>query len=165
MEAEIVKLEPKRKHVRTRPVAEAIATGSMRRKWLRQKAAAGAIGAVATTLTALSLTHLAHGVEIVTHTAGWEAWAFAIGIDLGFIALEIANLSCATVTVERAIARWTNTAIVGTLAGSAVMNATAFAADVTGELAYAAAALCIAIPALVYVLTRVGVDLYTTATR
>jgi hypothetical protein len=31
------------------------------------------------TLTALSLSHLAHGVEIVTGSSTWESWAMAIG--------------------------------------------------------------------------------------
>jgi hypothetical protein len=44
--------------------------------------------AVASTLTALSLTHLAHGISIVTAAPRWENWAMAIGIDLGFVALE-----------------------------------------------------------------------------
>jgi ABC-type antimicrobial peptide transport system permease subunit len=51
---------------------------------------ATAVGLVATSLTALSLSHLAHGVEIVTHSAPWQAWSMAVGIDLGFIATELA---------------------------------------------------------------------------
>src|SRR5262245_745099 len=46
----------------------------------RQGATAVGIGAVAVTLTALSLSHLAHGIELVTHADGWESWAMAIGI-------------------------------------------------------------------------------------
>jgi hypothetical protein len=59
----------------------------------RQAGTAIGIGAVAVTLTALSLSHLAHGIGIVTHAEIWEAWAMAIGIDLGFVALELSQLA------------------------------------------------------------------------
>jgi hypothetical protein len=54
----------------------------------RQSDAAIAIGGVGVTLVTLSLNHLAHGIELVTGAPTWEAWAMAIGIDLGFVALE-----------------------------------------------------------------------------
>jgi hypothetical protein len=57
----------------------------------RQVFAAAGTGAVASTLTALS-THLAHGTAIATAELTWESWAVAIGIDLGFVALEGAQL-------------------------------------------------------------------------
>src|SRR5262249_16784937 len=38
----------------------------------RQAGTAAGIGVVAVTLTALSLSHLAHGVQIVTGSATWE---------------------------------------------------------------------------------------------
>jgi hypothetical protein len=59
----------------------------------RQAGTAIGIGAVAVTLTALSLSHLAHGVEIVTGSTVWESWAMAVGIDLGFVALELSQLA------------------------------------------------------------------------
>jgi hypothetical protein len=48
----------------------------------RQAATAIAVGAVAVVLTALSLNHLATGIEIITHASGWEAMALAVGVDL-----------------------------------------------------------------------------------
>jgi hypothetical protein len=48
---------------------------------------------VAVVLVALSLSHLAQGIHLVTKAPLWEAWAMAVGIDLGFLALEIAQLS------------------------------------------------------------------------
>jgi hypothetical protein len=44
-------------------------------------------------LTALSLSHLAHGVEIVTGSSTWESWAMAAGVDCGFITLELSQLA------------------------------------------------------------------------
>src|ERR1043166_4063740 len=66
------------------------------RRLKRQGAAAVAIGAVASTLTALSLCHLAHGIEIVTAAPRWEAWAMAIGIDIAMIGTEMTMLTTAT---------------------------------------------------------------------
>src|SRR5215831_1963357 len=43
----------------------------------RQAGTALGVGAVAVTLTALSLSHLAHGIEIVTGCQPWEGWAMA----------------------------------------------------------------------------------------
>src|SRR5436190_18157302 len=93
----------------TRPIPRAV-------RKLRQQAMAGlAICAVALTLLGLSLTHLAHGIAIVTHAPDWEAWAMAIGIDIGFVALECAQLTAATEKLRRDIARFTKPGIVGTL--------------------------------------------------
>src|SRR5262245_26594644 len=74
---------------------------------MRQQAIAGtAIGAVALILTGLSLTHLSHGITIVTGAPAWESWAMAIGIDLGFVALEFANITVGE-RLRRTIHRWT----------------------------------------------------------
>src|ERR1700726_955348 len=42
----------------------------------RQSGAAIAIGAVGVTLVTFSLNPLAHGIELVTGAAPWEAWAW-----------------------------------------------------------------------------------------
>src|ERR1700752_182399 len=54
--------------------------------------AATAVLAVAGTLLALSLSHLAAGIALVTGAGPSDGWLMAIGIDLGFIALELAVL-------------------------------------------------------------------------
>jgi hypothetical protein len=38
---------------------------------------AGALGGIAAVITALSLSHLAHGITIVTGADGWQPWALA----------------------------------------------------------------------------------------
>jgi hypothetical protein len=128
----------------------------------RQMRAAAAVGTVAMVLTALSLHHLASGIELVTRAPWAEAWAMAIGIDLGFIGLEAAQLCAATQAAAKAIGRWSKPAIVGTLVASAVMNALAFAAQADGLLVYPAAALGVAIPGLIYCLSRVAFGLSVT---
>ncbi len=132
----------------------------MSKRLRRQGAAAVGVGLVAGTLTALSLSHLAHGIEIVTAAPTWEAWAMAVGIDLGFIGLELAQLAAATDKVAKQISRFTKPAIVGTLVGSAAMNAFAFASAVTGLMVAPAVVLGVAIPGLIYAMTRVGANLY-----
>ncbi len=62
----------------------------------------------------------------------------AVGIDLGFIALDIAQLCAATPSVRREIARYTTPAIIGTLVASAVMNGLAFGAQAEGWMVYPA---------------------------
>src|SRR5260370_37085813 len=131
----------------------------------RQGATAIGIGAVAVTLTALSLSHLAHGIVIVTGADAWEAWAMSIGIDLGFVALELSQLAAAGDRLKRQIGRFAKPAIIGTLTGSPALNAFAFAAQtVSPRMMAAAAKLGGALPALVYGLTRAGAALYIDCT-
>jgi hypothetical protein len=114
---------------------------------------------VALTLTGLSLAHLAHGIAGVTGCELWESWAMAAGIDLGFVALELAQLSVGE-RVRRQIAHFAKPAIIGTLAGSATMNAVAFGSQASnGYLMAAGIAFGIAIPALIFAFTRVGATL------
>jgi hypothetical protein len=127
----------------------------------RQSGAAIAIGGVGVTLVTLSLNHLAHGIELVTGAPTWEAWAMAVGIDFGFVALEASQLAAMGEKLRKQIARWARPAIIGTVIGSAAMNAFAFAAQTTTLwMTSAAVTLGIAIPALVYALMRVGAALY-----
>lgn len=130
------------------------------KKMKRQMLSGVGIGAVAMCLTGLSLSHLASGVEIVTGASSVEAWSMAVGIDLGFISLELAQLNAANEKVAKAISKFTKPAIVGTMAGSAIMNAFAFAAQAKGYMIVPAVVLGVAIPALIYALTRIGAALY-----
>jgi hypothetical protein len=114
---------------------------------------------VALALLGLSLSHLASGVAIVTGSSDRDGWLMAIGIDLGFVALELAML-VAPAAARPAVARYAAPAIVGTLATSAAMNAFAFASHAEGFMIYPAAGLGFAIPALIYALTRAGAAIY-----
>jgi hypothetical protein len=131
------------------------------RRMKRQTHAAVGIGVIAGTLIALSLSHLAHGIEIVTAAPSWESWAMAVGIDLGFVALEMAGVLAATASLRKEIHKYSRPAIVGTLIGSAAMNAFAFAAPCTSYYLMAAAiVLGVAIPGMVYALTKIGAAMY-----
>jgi Mn2+/Fe2+ NRAMP family transporter len=83
----------------------------------------------------------------------------AVGIDLGFVALELAQLMIGE-RLRRQVARYARPAIVGTLAGSAVMNAVAFGSQAATTILMAAGvALGVAIPALIFCLIQVGAAL------
>lgn len=126
----------------------------------RQACTGVAIGVVASALTGLSLSHLAHGVELVTHAPAWEAWAMAVGIDLGFVALELSQLACSA-KVSKQVSKFAKPAILGTLTGSALMNALAFAGQAdTTVMQVLGVVIGVAIPSLVYALTRVGAAIW-----
>jgi hypothetical protein len=121
--------------------------------------AAAAVLAVAVILLALSLSHLAAGIALVTGAGPSDGWAMAAGIDLGFIALELAVLA-APADKRPAVVRYAAPAIVATLAASAAMNAFAFAAHADGFMLYPAIGLGLAIPALIYALVKVAATLW-----
>ena len=71
------------------------------------------------------------------------------------------TLAATSDKVRRQISRFTKPPIIGTLTGSAGMNAFAFAAQAVGAYMTAAAiTLGVAIPALIYALKRVDAALY-----
>jgi hypothetical protein len=104
---------------------------------------------------------LAAGVETVTHSEPWSAWFMAIGIDLGFIGMELASIVAMGEKVKRQVERYAKPAIATMLALSATMNASAFAsgADNLG-MQIGGCVLGVAIPAWIYALTRIGAALY-----
>ena len=120
--------------------------------------AASGILVVGLILVGLSLSHLAEGVQIVTGSGTATSWSMAAGIDLGFVALEIAMLVTKG-DIRAEISRYASPAIVGTLAISAAMNAFAFASKAEGFMILPASALGCAIPALIYALTKTGAAL------
>lgn len=130
------------------------------RRMHRQALAGGAIGAVAICLMALSLSHLAAGIELVTGGHGWESWAMAIGIDCGFVALELGQIAAFTEKVKRTVARFARPTILATMLGSAALNALAFAWLASGWMIAPAVILGVAVPVMIYSLTRCGVALW-----
>jgi hypothetical protein len=111
---------------------------------------------VALALLGLSLSHLASGVAIVTGSGERDGWLMAVGIDMGFVALEFALLVAPAAT-RPAVARYASPAIAGT---SAAMNAFAFASHAQGLMIYPAIGLGFAVPTLVYALTKTGAIMF-----
>jgi hypothetical protein len=132
-----------------------------RRAMRRQSLSATGIGLAIIVLTALSLSHLASGIAIVTHSPAWQGWALAIGIDVGFILMELACIVTVAEKVRRTVERYARPAIAGTLLGSAAMNAFAFAGDAeTLIMQIAGSVMGCAIPALIYAMTRIAAAQY-----
>lgn len=130
---------------------------SVHRRQLRQQLFSGsAVCIAALTLTGLSLAHLAHGISIVTHASTIEGWAMAVGIDFGFVALEAAKITTVGDQQTKEINKMANPTIVGMMIGSAVLNAFAFSAQSDGWMMYPAIVMGLAIPAMIYNLTKVG---------
>lgn len=131
----------------------------------RQTMSAVAIGGVAVTLTALSLNHLASGIEIVTSSPTTESYMMAVGIDAGFISAEIAQLFASNERMKKIISKFAKPTVIGTMIGSAAMNAFAFASHTTGWMIAPAIVLGVAIPGMIYALTRIGGALYIDCTN
>lgn len=130
---------------------------STHRRQLKQNLLSGAAVCVAAlTLTGLSLNHLAHGISIVTHASTVEGWAMAVGIDFGFVALEIAKITTIGEKETKEINQDANPTIVGMMIGSAVLNAFAFGSQAEGWMLYPAIVMGLVIPAMIYKLTQVG---------
>jgi hypothetical protein len=151
--------KPKPRRVRQPASAKAPRVLTTRRVRRSLIAAAFGVMLVALALLGLSLSHLASGVAIVTGSSERDGWLMAVGIDLGFVALELALLVAPAAT-RPAVARYASPAIIGTLATSAAMNAFAFASHAQGLMIYPAIGLGFAVPALVYALTKTGATIY-----
>jgi hypothetical protein len=122
---------------------------------IRRHAPAVGLGAVILVLIGLSLSHLAHGVSIVTGCADWEAYAMAVGLDLLIVGLEVAMVVTAGTKAHRPVARFANPALIAAFTWSAGLNAFAFsAASAALWMAVTAASLGASIPALIYAGTR-----------
>jgi hypothetical protein len=162
---EVINLKSAKKQPKTAAKPAPAATsrsGNWHRKMSRQRATAYFTAGVALVLMGLSLSHLADGIGAITHSASWHAWPMAIGIDLSFIALELAQLCTSTDTLRRSINLWAGPTIIV----SACMNAYAFASVAIGwPMIASACVLGVSIPMLIYVLTRVSVALWIDATR
>lgn len=117
--------------------------------------------AVALVALTLSLTDIAHGVQIIT-SAGvpvWQAWALAISFECGYVALELGTLTQQNDKRRKAAARMARPMIILMMSGSACLNALVFSWDAQGYAMQAAAiVLGIAIPAMVYTLTKFGAE-------
>jgi len=112
-----------------------------------RKGAAYGIIVVDAGLLGLSLTHLAHGTQLVTQCDATQAYLMAVGIDAGFVALECAGLAAPDLSKSL----WLKVPVGWCLAISAVMNAVAFSERADGWLMTSGAiALGVTIPALIF---------------
>jgi hypothetical protein len=112
-----------------------------------------------------SLSHLAHGITIVSGTGGWQSWALAVAIDLGMAASETAMITPGE-RVKKDIKWYSASMIAGTLVLSAAMNAFAFAAQATTlPFEIAGVVFGVSVPAAIYVLLRQAAALFLDSRR
>lgn len=154
MTMNVVNLKPQQKIVGKTKSKRAIKVGRA------QALAAIGVMLVGVVLTGLSLTHLSYGVQLLTNGPAWEAWAMAIGIDLGFIALEVAQLVPMKDSTWKKIKGYVKHGIVWTVVGSALLNAMAFGMSANGWMLYPAVVFGLAIPGLILVNFKVGAQLW-----
>lgn len=147
----------KTKRARKRPLKKKIAKLAFHRK------AALACGAIGIALLGLSLWHISEGISKVTGDRWFLALLLAIGIDAGFVVLEISGVSIAGKPIMRQLRWLTVPTIVVTLALSAALNtmhhlASAVPKDGTGQ----ALAICLGvfIPGMAFVLFQVAAKVW-----
>jgi len=121
-----------------------------------------AVLGVALVLTGLSLSHLAEGTRLVTGCDAPSAFAMAMGIDLGFVTLEV-SLLYAPNNIRDEVTFFAVPAIWGTMALSAAMNALSFSEHAQGWMIYPAVGLGLALPMLIHCLTRTGAAFWRAA--
>lgn len=125
----------------------------------RQSFIATLAGGIAAVLVGLSLRHLAHGMEAMG-VEDVEAWEMAVGIDCDYIALELLMVVAVSEAVRRKIAKHASPAVIGTLAGSSILNAVAFGIQASGWYLYPAALIGAVIPVLIYLTMRAASTAY-----
>jgi hypothetical protein len=131
----------------------------MARRLMLQHGTALFLGAIAAAMTTVSLSHIAGGVEHITHGAvpEWQAWGVAIGLDANYVAMELAAVVAAMQHVRDRLHRLTRFGIPAVMGFSMALNALEFAAGATNvwELA-AGVGMGVVLPALVFLAFRIA---------
>jgi hypothetical protein len=146
--------KPARKIAKAKPI-----TARMTRRLNLQHVAAALIGTVAAAMTTVSLSHIAGGVTHITHAAvpEWQAWGVAIGLDVNYVAMEMAGVVAAMQHVRDRLHRLTRVGIPAVMGFSMALNALEFAAGATNSYELAAGiAMGVILPALVFLTFRVA---------
>lgn len=154
---QIVKLNPPKRKATAAPKARKPKTlwQVINNTSPRRLAAYGIIG-VDAGLLGLSLSHLAHGTQLVTQCSTSDAWLMAVGIDAGFVALECAGLAAPDIGKSY----WLKGPVLWCLGISASMNATAFAEHANSwPMMVGAIMLGCTIPGLIYAGTHIVAQL------
>lgn len=124
----------------------------------KQYGPAASLGSVISVLLGLSLTHLSHGIQIVTGASAGEGTSMAIGIDCLIVSLEVAMVVTAGTRSHKAVAQFANPALFAAFGWSSALNALAFGSGAPDSayhwMMVTGAALGASIPALIYAGTR-----------
>jgi hypothetical protein len=131
----------------------------MTRRIKLQHFSAVLLGVVAAAMTTVSLSHIAGGVEHLTHGAipQWQAWGAAVGLDINYDAMEMAGVVAVMQHVRDRLHRLTRLGIPAVMGFSMALNALEFAAGATNAYELAAGiAMGVILPALVFLTFRVA---------
>jgi hypothetical protein len=154
----VVPLSKPGKH-RKAAKAKAPMSSRMVRRLKLQHGTALLLGVVAAAMTTVSLSHIAGGVTHITHAAvpEWQAWGVAVGLDVNYVAMEMAGVVAAMQHVKDRLHRLTRWGIPAVMGFSMSLNALEFAAGATNawELA-AGVAMGVILPGLVFLAFRVA---------
>jgi hypothetical protein len=110
-------------------------------------------------MTTVSLSHIAGGVETITHAAvpEWQAWGVAVGLDVNYVAMEMAGVVAAMQHVKDRLHRLTRWGIPAVMGFSMSLNALEFAAGATNPWELAAGiAMGVILPGSVFLAFRVA---------
>jgi hypothetical protein len=124
-----------------------------------QHGVAGLIGIVAAAMTTVSLSHIAGGVDTITHHAipTWQCWGLAVGLDINYVAMEMAAVVAAMQHVRDRLHRLTRWGIPAVMGFSMSLNALEFASGATNTYELAAGiAMGVILPGLVFLAFRVA---------
>jgi hypothetical protein len=140
--------------------AEGKPRSSSRRSMRAAKRLAAVCGCVATGVLALSVVHCTQTIVGLTGSHWLLSALLAIGIDAGMVASEVGEVASHGTSAERTVGRWARGYTLAAIVLSMLLNGYAFAQHASGALTFAAAALGIIIPGLVYGLGRVAAHLW-----
>jgi hypothetical protein len=141
--------------------AERKPRGGSRKGMRSAKRLAAVCGSVATGVLALSVVHCTQAISSLTGSHWLLSALLAIGIDAGMVVSEVAEVASHGTSAERTVGRWARGYTLAAIVPSMLLNGYAFGQHATGALTYAAAALGLIIPALVYGLGRVAAHLWS----
>lgn len=123
--------------------------------------AAAVLGALAATLLGVSVTHLAEGFAVFTHSPMWQAWLLAIAFDASQLACEGAMVAVAD-SADRTTRKLLHGVTLCCTVVSMGMNVAAFTSGCEGNLSLVfCTTLGLAIPLLVLALGQAATRLAT----
>lgn len=137
----------------------ALPSAKMQLRTKLQRSAGVLLAGVATTMTTVSLAHIAGGTEYLTHGAvpTWQAWGIAIGLDVNYVGMEIAGVVAAAQHVRDRLHKLTRFGIPAVMGFSMSMNAVEFSRGATNDYELAAGvAMGIILPGLVWLAYKVA---------
>ena len=124
-----------------------------------QHGTAGLLGAVASAMTLVSLSHIAGGIGHVTHGVipEWQSWSLAAGLDINYLGMELGAVVAAWQHVRDRLHRFTRFGVPGVMMFSMAMNAFEFSLGATNgwELA-TSIAMGVVLPALTFLTFRIA---------